>query len=57
MPLVDAAPARQASSAYCRDIPVMHALRNRQTTWPHPLTDAAADPVPQMPVQDQGANK
>ncbi|MGM0347232.1 DUF3631 domain-containing protein [Streptomyces sp. Adlamb9] len=39
-----------------RDIPALHALRDRLTTWLRPLMDTAADLVPPMPVQDRAAD-
>ncbi|MFF9096323.1 DUF3631 domain-containing protein [Streptomyces sp. NPDC014802] len=39
-----------------RDIPALHALRDRLTAWLRPLMDTAADMVPPMPVQDRAAD-
>ncbi|MYR57553.1 DUF3631 domain-containing protein [Streptomyces sp. SID625] len=39
-----------------RDIPALHALRDRLTAWLRPLMDTAADLVPPMPVQDRAAD-
>ncbi|MDX3611970.1 DUF3631 domain-containing protein [Streptomyces europaeiscabiei] len=39
-----------------RDIPALHAVRDRLTAWLRPLMDTAADLVPSMPVQDRAAD-
>ncbi|MFD8172731.1 DUF3631 domain-containing protein [Streptomyces enissocaesilis] len=39
-----------------RDIPALHALRDRLEAWLRPLLDTAEDLVPRMPVQDRAAD-
>ena len=39
-----------------RDIPALHALRDRLMAWLRPLMDTSADLVPPMPVQDRAAD-
>ncbi|MGZ3117031.1 DUF3631 domain-containing protein [Streptomyces sp. H62] len=39
-----------------RDIPALHALRDRLAAWIRPLMDTAEDLVPRMPVQDRAAD-
>ncbi|GHJ34624.1 hypothetical protein Sm713_02330 [Streptomyces sp. TS71-3] len=39
-----------------RDIPGLHALRDRIAAWARPLLDEAADLEPEMPVEDRAAD-
>ncbi|MBR7676076.1 DUF3631 domain-containing protein [Streptomyces daliensis] len=39
-----------------RDIPALHALRDRLSAWLHPQMDTAANVVPEMPVKDRAAD-
>jgi hypothetical protein len=39
-----------------RDIPALHALRDRLAAWLRPLLDHAAELVPAMPVKDRAAD-
>jgi hypothetical protein len=39
-----------------RDTPLLHALRDRLAGWAKPLTDAAAELEPVMPVEDRAAD-